>query len=453
MIPARILVIDDNIQILESLRILLKDEFQDIDVLTKPSRLSEMLWRNSYDVILLDMNFAPGETTGNEGLFWLSEIRKLDPQLPVILITAYADIELAVKGIQQGAIDFISKPWDPEKLIVTLKNTCRLRKSGLEVRKLRNREKQLSKDLDREFQMFPAHSGIMNVLMDTLSRVAPTDANVLILGENGTGKEVLAREIHRRSNRSEKVFMGVDLGSLSETLFESEMFGHVKGAFTDAREDRAGRFENAQGGTLFLDEIGNLPLASQAKLLQVIQNRELVRVGDHRTIKFDIRLITATNMKLAQMVSQGRFREDLYYRLNTISVEIPPLRERPEDILPLANHFLDIYARKYQKIGQKLNREAKRAIEEYSWPGNIRELKHTMERAVILSDSQQLGVTNLRLFENRESPINHSLKLEDVERDTIVRVMKKCRGNNSRAAQMLDISRTTLYAKLKKYGI
>ena len=293
----------------------------------------------------------------------------------------------------------------------------------------------------------------MNVLMDTLSRVAPTDANVLILGENGTGKEVLAREIHRRSNRSEKVFMGVDLGSLSETLFESEMFGHVKGAFTDAREDRAGRFENAQGGTLFLDEIGNLPLASQAKLLQVIQNRELVRVGDHRTIKFDIRLITATNMKLAQMVSEGRFREDLYYRLNTISVEIPPLRERPEDILPLANHFLDIYARKYQKIGQKLSREAKRAIEEYSWPGNIRELKHTMERAVILSDSQQLGVTNLRLFENRESPINHSLKLEDVERDTIVRVMKKCRGNNSRAAQMLDISRTTLYAKLKKYGI
>ncbi|TFH26384.1 MAG: sigma-54-dependent Fis family transcriptional regulator, partial [Bacteroidia bacterium] len=316
MLPARILVIDDNVQILESLRLLLKDEFESIDILAKPFRIHEMLWRNSYDVVMLDMNYAMGEISGNEGIFWLNEIKKKDPQLPVILITAYGDIELAVKAIREGATDFITKPWDPEKLIVTLTNAYRLRKSSQEVKKLKGKQQQLTNDLDRAYRMFHGNSVEMTKLMNTVDRVAATDANVLILGENGTGKEVIAQEIHRRSTRSEQIFVGVDMGSLSETLFESEMFGHVKGAFTDAKEDRTGRFEAADEGTLFLDEIGNIPLSSQAKLLQVIQNRELIRVGDQQPVKIDIRLITATNRSLKQMVKEGTFREDLFYRLD-----------------------------------------------------------------------------------------------------------------------------------------
>jgi len=453
MIPARILIIDDNTQILESLKILLKDEFSDIDVLTKPSRIQEMLWRNDYDTVMLDMNFATGETSGNEGIFWLNEIIQKDSLLPVILITAYGDIELAVKGIREGATDFITKPWDPEKLIVTLKNAVRLRRSGLEVRKLKNREKQLNSDLDREFHMLPGQSPAMQSLTDTMSRVAATDANVLIMGENGSGKEVFARELHRRSDRSDQIFLAVDLGSLSESLFESEMFGHVKGAFTDAREDRAGRFENAQGGTLFLDEIGNIPLPMQAKLLQVIQNRELVRVGDHRPLAVDIRLITATNRPLKQMVADGSFREDLYYRLNTISLEVPPLREREEDIPHLAGYFLNLFCKRYNKPGLSLSKQAMQKLRAYPWPGNIRELKHTMERAAILGEGQELGVEDLRLLEGQQSPGPDSFKLEDVERTTIYKVLKKCKGNYSKAALMLDISRTTLYVKLKKYEI
>ncbi|MBE9516951.1 MAG: sigma-54-dependent Fis family transcriptional regulator, partial [Bacteroidetes bacterium] len=345
MTPARILVIDDNVQILESLRLLLKDEFEAIDIIPKPARITEMLWRNTYDVVMLDMNFVMGETSGNEGIFWLNEIKKRDPLLPVILITAYGDIELAVKAIRKGAFDFISKPWDPEKLIVTLNNAYRLRKSGQEVKKLKSKQVQLSEDLDREFRMLHGSSEVMTDLMKTVDRVAATDANVLILGENGTGKEVIAREIHRRSNRSDQIFVGVDMGSLSETLFESEMFGHVKGAFTDAREDRAGRFEIADEGTLFLDEIGNIPVSLQSKLLQVIQNRELIRVGDPHAIKIDIRLITATNRSLKKMVEQGSFREDLYYRLNTVAIEAPPLRARGEDVVLLGKTFLEEYSR------------------------------------------------------------------------------------------------------------
>jgi two-component system response regulator HydG len=453
MLPARILVIDDNVQILESLRILLKDEFKIVDILTKPSRLHEMLWRNSYDVVMLDMNFAAGETSGNEGIFWLNEIRKRDPLLPVILITAYGDIELAVKAIREGAMDFITKPWDPEKLIVTIGNAYRLNKSGQEVRKLKGRQQQLSEDLDREYKMLYGNSERMKELMSTVHRVADTDANVLILGENGTGKEVIAREIHRRSKRSEQIFLGVDMGSLSESLFESEMFGHVRGAFTDAKEDRTGRMEAADEGTLFLDEIGNIPPAIQAKLLQVIQNRELIRVGDQQSIPIDIRLITATNRPLRQMVREGTFREDLYYRLNTVAIEVPPLRERGEDVVVLGKNFLEQYGRKYDKPGVSLSRKALQKLLEYPWPGNVRELKHTMERAVILCDQEELGPAELRLFEGQGAPAETSFKLDEVEQRTILRVMEKCRGNHSKAAQMLNISRTTLYAKLKKYGI
>ena len=453
MIPARLLIIDDNRQILESLRILLKDEFETIDLLHKPSRIPELLWRNTYDIVMLDMNFAMGDTSGNEGFFWLNKIKKTDPLLPIILITAYGDIELAVKAIHEGATDFIAKPWDPEKLIITLKNAWRLRRSGQEVKKLKNRQQQLSEDLDREYRMFHGTSEVMKALMHTLSRVAATDANVLILGENGTGKEVIAREIHRHSNRSDQLFVGVDVSSLSESLFESEMFGHVKGAFTDARDDRAGRFENAHEGTLFLDEIGNIPLPIQAKLLQVIQNRELIRVGDHTPIPIDIRLITATNRPLKQMVAEGTFREDLYYRLNTVAIELPPLRERGEDIVILAEIFMDQYGRKYNKAKLKLNSSAIQKLQEYAWPGNVRELKHTMERAVILGENSLLGPGDLRLLDAHEPTGASSFKLDDVEKLTIIRVVNKCKGNHSRAAQMLNISRTTLYAKLKKYGI
>jgi len=453
MIPARILIIDDNTQILESLRLLLKDEFKTIDIVPKPSRIHEMLWRNTYDIILLDMNFAKGETSGNEGIFWLNEIKKNDPLLPVILITAYGDIELAVNAIREGATDFITKPWDPEKLIITLKNAYNLRKSGQEVKKLKDQQQQLSEDLEREHRMFQGSSEVMKGLLTTVSRVAATDANILILGENGTGKEVIAREIHRQSNRSDHIFMGVDVASLSESLFESEMFGHVKGAFTDARDDRVGRFENAHEGTLFLDEIGNIPLPIQAKLLQVIQNRELIRVGDHTPIQIDIRLITATNRPLKKMVSEGTFREDLYYRLNTVAIEVPPLRDRDEDIVILGEIFLEQYSRKYNKPKLKLSNSALQKLRDYSWPGNVRELKHTMERAVIMGESKLLGPDDLLLFDRNEFAGDHSFKLDDVERQTIVRVLDKCRGNHSKAAQMLDISRTTLYAKLKKYGI
>jgi len=453
MLPARILVIDDNVQILESLRILLKDEFKTVDILTKPSRLHEMLWRNNYDVVMLDMNFTTGETSGNEGIFWLNEIRKRDPLLPVILITAYGDIELAVKAIREGAMDFITKPWDPEKLIVTIGNAYRLRKSGQEVRKLKGRQQQLSEDLDREHKMLKGDSKKMNELMSTVSRVADTDANVLILGENGTGKEVIAREIHRRSKRSEQFFMGVDLGSLSESLFESEMFGHVRGSFTDAKEDRTGRMEAADEGTLFLDEIGNISPAMQAKLLQVLQNRELTRVGGQHSIPIDIRLITATNRPLKQMVREGTFREDLYYRLNTVAIEVPPLRERGEDVVVLGKSFLEQYGRKYDKPGVSLSKKAIQKLLEYPWPGNVRELKHTMERAVILCEHILLGPDDLRLFEAHASALEQSFKLDEVEQRTILTVMEKCRGNHSKAAQILNISRTTLYAKLKKYGI
>ena len=453
MIPARILVIDDNTQILESLRILLKDEFETIDIIPKPSRIAEMLWRNKYDIVMLDMNFAMGETSGNEGIFWLNEIKKKDPLLPIILITAYGDIELAVKAIREGATDFITKPWDPEKLIITLKNAYRLRKSGQEVKKLKNRQQQLSEDLGREFHMFHGSSDAMKELMRTVTRIAPTDANILILGENGTGKEVIAREIHRHSNRSEQIFVGVDVASLSESLFESEMFGHVKGAFTDAREDRTGRFENAHEGTLFLDEIGNIPLPIQAKLLQVIQNRELIRVGDHTPIPIDIRLITATNRPLKKMVSEGAFREDLFYRLNTVAIEVPPLRDRGEDIVILGELFLEQYCRKYNKPKLKMSSSAIQKLRQYPWPGNVRELKHTMERAAIMGDNSSLGPDDLRLFDRHEPTGVPSFRLDDVERQTIVRVLDRCRGNHSKAAEMLDISRTTLYAKLKKYGI
>ena len=453
MIKARILIIDDNKQILESVKLLLKDEFTDIDALPSPSRLREMLWKNEYDVILLDMNFIKGETSGNEGLFWLDEIKKIDPYLPVILITAYGDIELAVKTIQKGATDFIAKPWDPEKLILTIKNIYKLRRSNIEVRKLRNNQNQLKEDIEKDFRLFHTSSAIMNSIMKVVEKVASTEINVLILGENGTGKELIAREIHRRSSRKHNIFVSVDVASLSENLFESEMFGHIKGAFTGAIDDRTGRFETANEGTLFLDEVGNIPFPLQAKLLHAIQNKVITRVGDNRPINIDIQLISATNMPLEQMVKDKTFREDLYYRLNTITIKLPALRERENDIFELASYFTGLYSKKYNKENIRLGNSAMKLLQNYSWPGNIRELKHCIERAVILSEDNILSSDDLQLSKSGLLSPKIFQRLEDVEKNTIMRTLEKCNGNYSKAAKVLDISRTTLYSKIQKYGI
>jgi len=455
MKKGNILIADDKEQILTSLSILLKDEFSTVDTIRNPNRIPDLFTRNTYDVVLLDMNFKPGDSSGNEGIFWLKEILKMDPHAVVIMITAYGDIELAVKAIKQGATDFIPKPWDPEKLLITLKNAYNLRRSKIELNHMREKQNLLSRDIDSGFRMIAGTSETMIGIINTVNKVARTDANVLILGENGTGKELIAREIHRKSKRARNVFITVDVASLSETLFESEMFGHLKGAFTDAREDRAGRFEIAHGGTLFLDEIGNLSLSLQAKLLHAIQNRQVTRVGSSKPIPVDIRLITATNKPIMTMVSDNTFREDLFYRLNTIKIELPPLRERKEDISYLAEAFLKEYGRKYDKSFLKFTSNAMDKLCSYAWPGNIRELKHTVEKAVILCENHFLKPEDLYLFSigKVRTGEEQSSKLADVERNAIARVLGECRGNYSRAAGILDISRTTLYAKIKKYGL
>lgn len=455
MAKRKLLIIDDNMQILESLKILLDGEFDILETLRKPDLIPEKLQHQSFDIILLDMNFAIGETSGQEGMYWLQEIMKKDPLAIVIVITAFGDIELAVEAMKQGATDFITKPWNPDKLIATLNSGYELRKSRLEVRNLRDKQLQLTSEIDKNFNMFTGSSEGMKRVQETVKKVAGTDVNILILGENGTGKEVIAREIHRQSNRADEVFISVDLAALSESLFESEMFGHVKGAFTDAREDRPGRFEVANRGTLFLDEIGNLSLSIQSKLLQVLQNREVIRVGATQTVPVDIRLISATNKPIHQMISELTFREDLFFRINTIKIKIPPLRERIPDIPGLADFFLKEYSWKYEKPFLKINSKALDKLCSYTWPGNIRELKHTIEKSVILCESSTIKPEDLYLSAgvstHKTGKITH--KLTNMEKNAIARVIEECRGNYSVAAKMLGISRTTLYAKIKKYGL
>jgi DNA-binding NtrC family response regulator len=451
----KILIVDDNVQILESLKILLKSEYEEIETIKNPNLIPEKIRSGNYDIILLDMNFAAGISTGNEGIFWLREILKLDPDSIVILITAYGDINLAVQSIKEGATDFITKPWDTEKLLVTLNTAYELRQSKLKVNSLKNKQRQLTEDIDKRFQMFSGTSKTMQEVQQTINKVASTDANVLILGENGTGKELIAREIHRKSKRSSEVFVSVDMGAITETLFESEIFGHVKGAFTDAKEDKAGRFETASGGTLFLDEIGNIPLSLQSKLLAVLQNRQITRLGSNKAISIDIRLVSATNKPIFNMVEENLFREDLLYRINTIQIEVPPLRKRKDDIPGFIDYFLKQYSNKYEKPLLKITESAYELLVNYSWPGNVRELKHTVEKAVILSESDVLKPEDfyLRQLKPADNEISDSLKLTDTEKHTIEKVLKKCDGNLSKAAKMLEISRTTLYAKLDKYKI
>ena len=448
MKQGKILIVDDNAGIRQALKILLPLHFAEVETLPSPVTLVNTLERFRPDVVLLDMNFNTSINTGNEGLYWAGEIKKMMPEVEVVLFTAYADIQLAVEGMKRGAFDFIVKPWDNEKLVATL--TAARDKA----RKAMGRDAKKAED--KAATMYWGSSRAMAVIQKTVDKIAPTDATVLITGENGTGKDVLAREIHARSLRSEKPMVAVDAGAITETLFESELFGHVKGAFTDAHTDHVGKFEQADGGTLFLDEIGNIPLHLQAKLLRVIQNRSVVRVGGTQAIPVNIRLICATNMDLEQLVRDGRFREDLYYRINTVHIALPALRERREDIVPLAQLFLERFAEKYHRPLTGLDDSAKMVLESGRWSGNIRELQNCIEKAVILSEGTTLTAKDIQLEQAKAgAPAAGTLKeVSDAEEESLVReAVLRSNGNISAAAKMLGISRPTLYAKMKKYGL
>jgi two-component system response regulator HydG len=454
--PGKILVVDDDEDILGAARLLLKQHMALVHTEKNPGQIPVLLKSETYDVILLDMNFAKGATSGQEGFEWLGRILDIDPSAVVILITAYGDVGMAVRAIKAGATDFILKPWQNEKLLATLSSALSLRASRDEALTLRERQDRLVADLDRPFRDFIGRSPAMTEVFASLDKVAKTDANVLILGENGTGKELAAREIHRRSPRHREIFVGVDMGAIAETLFESELFGHVKGAFTDARDDRAGRFEVASGGTLFLDEIGNLSLPLQAKLLTVLESRQVFRVGSSRPISIDVRLICATNLPIHKMVAENRFRQDLLYRINTVEIPLPPLRDRTGDIPLLLDHFMAVYCRKYNKLLKKVGAAGLRKLEGYHWPGNVRELQHAIERAVIMSDAQILQADDF-FFSAAPAPqaaaALDAVSLEQMEKVQITRVLKKHGGNVSRAARELGISRAALYRRMEKHDL
>lgn len=449
---SRILIVDDNRSVLNALELLLQPLCKEVVMTTNPNQIPSLLRGTHFDAILLDMNFSAGINTGNEGMYWLKRILEHDPNHSVIMITAYGDIELAVRAVKEGAVDFVLKPWDNSKLITTVNAAIQLQDSREEVKSLKEKEQNLKAAMKREPTVIIGGSPRFKRVLELVAKVAKTDANVLITGENGTGKEVIARELHRQSLRHNEVMVSVDMGSLSETLFESELFGHVKGAFTDAKEDRVGKFEVAKGGTLFMDEIANLSLPLQAKLLAALQNREIVKVGSNKKIPIDIRLVCATNSDLNVLVREGQFREDLLYRINTIQVEIPPLRERVEDIPLLANFFLGIYSAKYNNPGLKFDHEVMEQMKRYAWPGNVRELQHAVEKAVILSEGDTLTQHNFIFPDNTrvDSPVR---TLEEMERQMIESTIREHEGNVSAAADQLGITRQTLYNKIKKYRL
>lgn len=449
---ARVLVVDDNKDILKALKYLLEDYFTTVDVLSNPELILRKL-SEGWDVVLLDMNFRAGYHSGNEGLYWMEQIHKIDPDIPVVLITAYAEISLAVEAVKRGAEDFVEKPWNDERMVSMVLKAYRTRKARLEIRELREKNRSLVQQ-SNPVDFVKGKSASMQRLLEVVNKVAPTDANVLITGENGTGKEVLARQLHSLSQRKDDLFVSADMHSLSQSLFESELFGHVKGAFTDAKTDRIGRFEMASGGTLFLDEIGNLTLALQAKILTVLNNRQVVRVGSNSSIPIDIRLICATNQNLFRMVEQGTFREDLLYRLNTISIEIPPLRERVDDIPELAEFYLSRFTSRYGKEIVGISSRAMKKLKAYMWPGNVRELKHAIEKAVILSDGSVLDEKDFDFHRNESSQQNLvSFNLEETERIVIAAALKKHGGRINETVAELGVSRKTLYNKMKKYGL
>ena len=443
-----ILIVDDNRNILTTVRMLLDPIFHNIITIANPNSIPAKLREEHPDVVLLDMNFSSGINSGNEGLYWLREIKSLSPKTEVVLFTAYADIQLAVTGIKEGAADFIVKPFDNEKMISTL----------LEARdKNKTADKAMGKHSGKAAQsvMYWGDSEAMTNLRHVVEKVAATDANILITGENGTGKEVLANEIHRLSTRCGKKMLPVDMGAISETLFESELFGHVKGAFTDAKVDKPGKFELADGSTIFLDEIGNLSYSLQAKLLTALQRRSIVRVGGSTQIPINVRLVCATNRNLQQMVNDGEFREDLLYRINTIHLELPALRQRKADIVPLANRFLRQYGDMYNKTNLRFSDEAERKLISLPWYGNIRELQHAIEKAVILSDGGMISAEDIDggTQTRREKPLEEVQTLDEMECRMIEKTLKECEGNMSVVAARLGISRQTLYNKIKRYGI
>lgn len=441
----KIVVLDDNRNVLSALGLLFRSHFDECTLISSPHELLSALRRAQPDVVLLDMNFKAGVNSGNEGLYWLSEVKKLYPQLPVVLFTAYADIDLAVEALKRGASDFVVKPWDNRKLVESLRNAMKTSFPA----------KEKEKDaLQSEPKIALGRSRVMQHLIEMVHKVADTDANILITGENGTGKEVIAHYIHHLSQRKDHPFINVDMGAITESLFESELFGHVKGAFTDAHTDRVGKIESAHRGTLFLDEIGNLRPSLQAKLLVALQRREVVRVGGNRPIPFDVRLISATNTRIFDKVASGEFREDLLYRINTIHIEIPPLRSRPEDIEELANLFLDEYAIRYGKALTGLSPSALERLQAHPWYGNVRELRHAIEKAVILSEGSEVTDKDF-LLDSIRHPLHDGIPitLEAMERQVILQSLERTGYNISLSADELGITRPTLYSKIKKYGL
>lgn len=447
---ASILVVDDDLDVLTAVRLLLKTEVKEVVTEKNPENLRWHLNKDHFDLILLDMNFTSSIHTGNEGLFWLNEIKKLKTDSAVIMITAYGDIDLAVRSLKEGATDFVVKPWHNEKLITTIKDALKRKENKTSFSASSYPESILGKELIGE-------SDVMQQIFYKVEKIAPTDANILILGENGTGKDLVAKAIHQHSLRAEKPYVKVDVGALTETLFESELFGHKRGAFTDAREDRVGRFEAATGGTLFLDEIGNISLQQQAKLLNVLQNRQVFRLGSNEPIPIDIRLICATNVSLTELANENRFRKDLIYRINTVEIVMPPLRKRGSDIILLAKHFCRLYCNKYIKPELQFDQKAIEKLLNYHYPGNVRELQYTIERAVIMADEDVLQAKDLifsPIESVKESDMEpEEMKLSTIEKNTILKVIEKNNGNITKAAKELGLTRTALYRRLSKYDI
>ncbi len=455
-----ILVVDDDDDILTAARLLLRRRFAEVVTCRRPDRIPDLMARHTFDVVLLDMNFGPGESSGQQGLEWLERILEIDPAVVVIMITAHGSVDTAVEAMKRGATDFVTKPWQNEKVVATVSTGVELRQSRNETATLKRANEALRQAAGAGTPDIISESAAMQDVFSLIERAAPTDANVLILGENGTGKELVARRLHALSSRADQVFLAVDMGAISESLFEPELFGHRKGAFTGANEDRLGRFQAADGGTLFLDEIGNLPLHLQAKLLSVLEQREVTPVGADRPQPFDVRVISATNVPIEHLRDADLFRPDLLFRLNTVEITIPPLRERREDILPIARHFADVYARKYAKAARTFSVPAESALLEYDWPGNVRALRHSVERAVILCNGERIEPPDLQLDYPGDAAapaaptaIPTILNLDDMEKATIERALRKHGFNISRAAAELGLTRASLYRRMEKHGI
>jgi DNA-binding NtrC family response regulator len=455
---ATLLIIDDDEDVLLSARLLLKKHYTNVITRNNPRELNQLISTETIDVIVLDMNYRIGFNDGKEGMYWLKHIKGINPDMVIILMTAYGEVELAVEAIKMGAFDFILKPWANEKFLATISAAVNMSRSNQKINLLKSTNKALQENIDEKFGPVIGSSEAMQGLMKTIDKVGETDANILILGENGTGKQHLAREIHRRSQRKEGPFVHVDLGALSESLFESELFGHKKGSFTDAHEDKPGRFEMAENGTLFLDEIGNLPLYLQTKLLTVIQDKKTTRIGEGKERPFNARLLFATNAPLKTWVDEGKFRQDLMYRINTVEIEIPPLRKRPSDIQEFVDHFLKVFKEKYHKSHLTIGKEAKNLLESHNWPGNVREIQHTIERGVIMSDGYEIGVSDFNLTDNKHAPTEltqelENMNLQDIEKMLVQKSLDKHQGNISKAAKELGLTRAALYRRLEKFNL